>query len=245
MPGQKARQKGVRRKLNAMEEQFVGKNVLLVDDSIVRGTTSMEIVNMAKEAGALKVYFASAAPRISHPHIYGIDLASPSELIAHQRNNDEIAKHIGAEKVIFQKLEDLKEACRAAVIEGAPRREQDFEVGVFSGEYVTPVPKGYFQHIEKVRGESKKMKMMESARDAVAYGSASAEEILIATNGVEVKDDGKVVPAVTQGAPLDNGNGIRYNEAKRKFSEGEDERSPKNRMDIGLHNQADYDHTEQ
>ena len=102
MPGAKAREKGVRRKLNAMEEQFTGKTVLLVDDSIVRGTTSREIVNMATEAGAKGVYFASCSPRIRHPHIYGIDLATPSELIAHNRDDDAIALHIGAKKVIFQ-----------------------------------------------------------------------------------------------------------------------------------------------
>lgn len=257
MPGQKAREKGVRRKLNAMEEQFIGKTVLLVDDSIVRGTTSREIVNMAKEAGARKVYFASAAPRIRHPHIYGIDLASPSELIAHKRSDDEIAKHIGAAKVIFQELDDLKEACINAMISSLRPRANDtvedgvfngeFEVGVFNGEYVTPVPEGYFQHLEQVRGETKKMKVMESAREAVANGSAGAEEIQMATNGVKVTKDGSVVAAQAQpddSMPVVNGSGVLQKDTKRKFSSHEEDRSPKNRMDIGLHNQADFDYTE-
>jgi len=244
MPGQKAREKGVRRKLNAMDEQFVGKNVLLVDDSIVRGTTSREIVIMAQEAGAKKVYFASAAPRIRHPHIYGIDLASPSELIAHKRNVDEIAKHIGAEKVIFQELEDLIDACAEAVPSGkvAPNN-RDFEVGVFNGKYVTPVPDGYFAHLERIRGETKKMKVMENAREAVANGSAGTEEIQMATHGVEVNVDGKVVPA----AKHDHGHLPKVKgreELKRKLEENDHDPSPRHRMDIGLHNQHDFDFVE-
>lgn len=249
MPGQKAREKGVRRKLNAMEEQFAGKTVLLVDDSIVRGTTSREIVNMAIEAGAKNVYFASCSPRIRHPHIYGIDLASPSELIAHKRDDDAIALHIGAKKVIFQELHDLKEACAQAVPAGTTAREnQEFEVGVFNGEYVTPVPKGYFEHIEKVRGETRKMKVMESAREAVANGSAGKEEIQIATNGVEVNDDGEVVPALassTNGALAINGSRLPHTvNGKRKLEEDEQEALPRHRMDIGLHNQADFEDAE-
>lgn len=231
-----------------MEEQFAGKTVLLVDDSIVRGTTSREIVNMATESGARSVYFASCSPRIRHPHIYGIDLASPSELIAHNRDDDAIALHIGAKKVIFQELEDLKQACAQAVPAGIlARKNQEFEVGVFNGEYVTPVPNGYFTHIEKVRGETRKMKVMGNAREAVANGSAGKEEIQIAMNGVEVTDDGKVVPAPassTNGA-LANGNGAEHTpNGKRKLEEDEDEALPRRRMDIGLHNQADFEYVE-
>ena len=249
MPGQKAREKGVRRKLNAMEEQFAGKTVLLVDDSIVRGTTSREIVNMATEAGAKGVYFASCSPRIRYPHIYGIDLASPSELIAHKRDAHEIALHIGAKKVIFQELDDLKEACAQAVVPGTTaRKNQEFEVGVFNGEYVTPVPEGYFKHIENVRGKTKKMKIMENAREAVAYGFAGREEIQIATNGVEVNDDGKVIPApasTTNGALAIDGDGVLHTRnGNGKLEEDEEEALPKHRMDIGLHNQADFDYVE-
>ncbi len=249
MPGQRDREKGVRRKLNAMEEQFAGKTVLLVDDSIVRGTTSREIVNMATEAGAKGVYFASCSPRIRHPHIYGIDLASPSELIAHKRDDDAIALHIGAKKVIFQELDDLKEACAQAVPAGTTaRKNQEFEVGVFNGEYVTPVPEGYFQHIEKVRGETRKMKVMKSAREAVANGSAGREEIQIATNGVEVNDDGKVVPAqasTANGVSAINGDGVlRTRDGKINLEEDEEEAPPRHRMDIGLHNQADFEYVD-
>lgn len=106
MTGQTALEEGVGRKLNAMGEQFNGKTVLLVDDTIIRGTTCQEIVNMATEAGAESVYFASCSPRIRHPHIYGIDLASPSQLMAYKRDDDAIASHIGAKKVIFQELGD-------------------------------------------------------------------------------------------------------------------------------------------
>ena len=244
MPGQKARQKGVRRKLNAMEQHFAGKNVLLVDDSIVRGTTSREIVLMAKEAGAKKIFFASAAPRIRYPHIYGIDLSSPSELIAHKRTVDEIATHIGAEKVIFQELDDLIDAYRqAAPSDHTARETQDFEVGVFNGQYVTPVPDGYFVHLERVRGENKKMKMIESARGAVANGSADPEEIKMATNGAEVKDDGSVVASRSLNAgnmPVVNGNGSPLPNAKRKRTLEEQEK-PKRPMDISMHNQHDFE----
>ena len=184
--------------------------------------------------------------RIRYPHIYGIDLASPTELIAHKRDDDEIARHIGAEKVIFLPLDDLKEACVQAVCKGTTGREgQEFEVGVFNGEYVTPVPEGYFEHLERVRGETKKMKVMESAREAVANGSAGTKEIQMATNGVEVNGNGEVVPASSPppfGSPTINGS-CTVN-GKRPFSNYEQESSPRNRMDIGLHNQADFEYTE-
>jgi amidophosphoribosyltransferase len=182
MPSQKLRQKGVRAKLNPMKKKFEGKNVLLVDDSIVRGTTSREIVQMAREAGAKKVYFASCAPPITNAHIYGIDLASSSELIAHHRANGEIARHIGADDVIYQTLPDLIEACASL----SPRdpATQKFEVGVFCGKYVTPVEEDYFEHLEQIRGETKKMKVMESARDAILHGVADQKQIEMAAKGV-------------------------------------------------------------
>ncbi|KAK5675578.1 amidophosphoribosyltransferase [Elasticomyces elasticus] len=190
MPSQKARQRGVRAKLNAIPVEFRGKNVLLVDDSIVRGTTSREIVNMAKEAGAKKVYFSSCAPPITHAHIYGIDLASPSELIAHDRSSEAIAKHVGADGVIYQSLDDLKRACGRA---GPRGEEQEFEVGVFCGKYVTPVPKAYFDHLERVRGETRKHKIEDKAREAVIRGEADDEQIRIAANGAAVAENGEVV----------------------------------------------------
>ncbi|MCJ1233064.1 amidophosphoribosyltransferase [Varicellaria rhodocarpa] len=234
MPGQKSREKSVRRKLNPMKIKFDGMNVLLVDDSIVRGTTSREIVTMAREAGARKVYFASCAPRITHAHIYGIDLASSSELIAHHRDEDSIAAHIGAVKVIYQTLEDLKAACA----ELSPRKDQEFEVGVFCGTYVTPVEPGYFEHLERVRGETKKSKIVENARVAVVNGSASEEELQIATNGAEVSGDGTVVPASPDQAK-DGIQSKRHSLAKRPM-EDESEATPRDRMDISLHNFGDY-----
>ena len=227
-----------------MEPQFAGKIVLLVDDSIVRGTTSREIVLMAKEAGAKKVYFASAAPRIRYAHIYGIDLASPSELIAHKRTVDEIATHIGAEKVIYQELDDLIEACRHAAPPELGREKQEFEVGVFNGNYVTPVPDGYFAHLERIRGESKKMKVIESAREAVAKGSADMEELQIATNGAEVTHDGQIVPSTGSDyddTPMVNGDHSPVTGIKRRRTMDED-RPPRNRQDISIHNQTDFEY---
>ena len=191
MPSQRARQRGVRAKLNAIPVEFKNKNVLLVDDSIVRGTTSREIVNMAREAGAKKVFFSSCAPPITNAHIYGIDLASPSELIAHHRSSNDIAEHIGADAVVYQSLTDLESACAQA----SPRdpASQKFEVGVFCGKYVTPVPKDYFEHLERIRGETRKLKVLESAREAVRTGQAGENQIKMAANGVDVTDSGDVV----------------------------------------------------
>ncbi|ORY60572.1 amidophosphoribosyltransferase, partial [Pseudomassariella vexata] len=153
MPGQEERTKGVRKKLSPVLDEFEGRCVLLVDDSIVRGTTSREIVTMAREAGARKVYFASCAPPIRFPHIFGIDLAAKSDLIATDRNRQAIAKEIGAEEVFYQDLKDLEEACAECSPEDGPK---NFEVGVFCGKYVTPVPDGYFEHLDELRGKKKR-----------------------------------------------------------------------------------------
>lgn len=192
MPSQRARRRGVRAKLNAIPVEFKDKNVLLVDDSIVRGTTSREIVNMAREAGAKKVYFSSCAPPITNAHIYGIDLASPNELIAHHRSSTDIANDIGADAVIYQSLEDLESACA----QESPRdpAKQRFEVGVFCGKYVTPVPEDYFAHLERVRGESRKFKVLQSALEAVRHGIAGEEQIKMAANGVAVTNQGDIIP---------------------------------------------------
>lgn len=235
MPGQKMRESSVRRKLNPMEAQFRDRNVLLIDDSIVRGTTSREIVTMAKGAGAKKVYFASCSPRITHAHIYGIDLASPSELIAHERDDDSIAKHLGAEKVIFQSLEDLKEACKSAL----PKHLQadgptDFEVGVFCGKYCTPVSEGYFDHLEQLRGESKKMKVLDSARQAVANGIATDNQTKMVMNGAKVAGN-EVLPA-SPSAPRSH---VAPSYIMAQVGDGA---GPETRMDIGLHNYGDYIH---
>ena len=115
MPGQTQRKKSVRQKLNAINIEFKDKVVLLVDDSIVRGTTSQQIVQMAREAGAKKVYFASAAPPVRYPNVYGIDMPSPKEFVAHDRNIDQIADELGVDWLIYQELDDLIDAVNEAV----------------------------------------------------------------------------------------------------------------------------------
>ncbi|WP_299491808.1 amidophosphoribosyltransferase [uncultured Shewanella sp.] len=152
MPGQQERKKSVRRKLNAINAEFKGKNVLLVDDSIVRGTTSEQIIEMAREAGAKKVYFASAAPEIRFPNVYGIDMPTTNELIAHGRDVDAIAKLIGADGMIFQSLEDLVEAVRQE-----NPQITTFETSVFDGKYVTnDVDQAYLDHLTQLRSDDAK-----------------------------------------------------------------------------------------
>ncbi|CDH23834.1 amidophosphoribosyltransferase [Xenorhabdus bovienii] len=147
MPGQQERRKSVRRKLNANRAEFRGKNVLLVDDSIVRGTTSEQIVELAREAGAKKVYFASAAPEVRFPNVYGIDMPNANELIAHGREVDEIRQLIGADALIYQDLNDLINAVR----EENPDIEK-FECSVFDGIYVTKdIDQIYLDYLENLR----------------------------------------------------------------------------------------------
>lgn len=243
MPEQKQRQKGVRRKLNPMALEFKNKSVLLVDDSIVRGTTSREIVTMARESGARKVHFASCAPPITHAHIYGIDLASQNELVAHNYNGGEaIAKHIGADSVIYQDLDDLKAACVDAARESESKEApMNFEVGVFCGTYITPVDEEYFFHLERIRGQTRKMKVVEKAREAVASGVAEEEQIKIAANGATVDEQGRVVPAGSSTTPKPVLSGILAVNGSR-FHEEEEEQSPsvKDRMDISIHNYGDF-----
>lgn len=131
MPGQAVRKKSVRQKLNAMSTEFQGKNVLLIDDSIVRGTTSKEIIQMARDAGAASVTFASAAPPVRHPHVYGINMPSRHELIAHGRTIPEIAEELGCDHLVYQEVEDLK----AAITEGSVL--EDLDMSCFDGRYVT------------------------------------------------------------------------------------------------------------
>lgn len=151
MPGQAVRRKSVRQKLNAMSIEFRGKNVLLVDDSIVRGTTSHEIVQMAREAGANKVYFASAAPPVRFPNVYGIDMPTRAELIASGRSDAEIQVAIGADALIYQDIEQMKQA----VVETGPHLNA-FEASCFDGRYITgDVSPEYLDRIEAIRHASK------------------------------------------------------------------------------------------
>lgn len=152
MPGQASRKKSVRQKLNAIAQEFRGKNVLLVDDSIVRGTTSREIIMMAREAGAKKVYFASASPPVRFANVYGIDMPTRAELIAAFRNDEEICQEIGADALIYQDLSALKEAVRAV----NPTVTQ-FETSCFDGTYITgDVSATYLQNMEDERSKPAK-----------------------------------------------------------------------------------------
>lgn len=169
MPGQKQRKKSVQQKLNAIDLEFKDKNVLLVDDSIVRGTTSQQIIQMARNAGAKKVYFASAAPAIRHANVYGIDMPAKTELIAYGRTDDEVADAIGADKVIYQDLADLMQAVRKRNPELV-----DFDTSVFDGRYVTgDVDDAYFARLEELRNDSAKEKRNRQNADIIEMHNAS------------------------------------------------------------------------
>jgi amidophosphoribosyltransferase len=153
MPGQTLREKSVRRKLNAIDLEFRKKNVLIVDDSIVRGTTSRQIIDMAREAGARKVYFASAAPPVRYPNVYGIDMPAASELIAHGRSEKEVEALIGADWLIYQTLPDLMKA-----VQHDNADIHEFDASCFSGEYVTgDVTSDYLRRIESARSDTVKV----------------------------------------------------------------------------------------
>ncbi|KAF2969187.1 hypothetical protein GQX73_g4397 [Xylaria multiplex] len=220
LPGQKLRQKSVRRKLSAIESEFKGRTVCLVDDSIVRGTTSKEIVSMAREAGAVKVYFASCAPPLVYPHIYGIDLASPHEMIAHEKTREDIAQLIGADDLIYQDLDDLKQACAEAAPNGGVK---EFEVGVFCGKYQTAVPEGYFDHLDEVRHKNRPSHAGEVPRGAIT-GSSNP------VNGPDVNKPFTLqvpvsnLPKNVDHATLASVSGMP--------------RTPENRDDISIHNIA-------
>ncbi len=143
MPEQSEREKSVRRKLNVVDLEFRKKNVLIIDDSIVRGTTSRQIIQLAREAGARNVYFASAAPPVRYPNVYGIDMPTQQELIAYNRSEEEICAELGADRLIYQELDDLVSACA----EGN-RDISQFDTSCFSNEYITQVPEGYFENLK-------------------------------------------------------------------------------------------------
>ena len=152
MPGQSMRKKSVRQKLNAIDLEFKDKVVLLVDDSIVRGTTCKQIIQMAREAGAKKVYFASAAPAVVNPNVYGIDMPSVNELIAHGRSTEEVCEAIGADWLVYQDLDDLI----ASSTDGNPAVE-GFDCSVFNGEYITgDVTQKYLDRIDALRNDETK-----------------------------------------------------------------------------------------
>jgi len=165
MPGQAIRRKSVRQKLNPIGLEFRDKNVLLVDDSIVRGTTCRQIIQMARDAGARKVYFASAAPAVRWPNVYGIDMPSAHELIAHGRTDEEVCELIGADWLVYQDLEDLVSSSR----DGNPEIER-FDCSVFNGEYVTgDVDARYLETLHELRNDD-----IKARRDAAAAVGDSA-----------------------------------------------------------------------
>ncbi|NOX07934.1 MAG: amidophosphoribosyltransferase [Gammaproteobacteria bacterium] len=163
MPGQQERKKSVRQKLNAIELEFKGKNVLLVDDSIVRGTTSQQIIQMARDAGANKVYFASAAPAVRYPNVYGIDMPTTDELIASGRETEEVCEVIGADWLIYQDLDDLIDTVRHGNNELT-----EFDDAVFTGRYVTgDITEAYLQQLEDQRSEGAKSDRREEVDEGI------------------------------------------------------------------------------
>ncbi len=153
MPGQTLRKKSVRQKLNPIDLEFRDKNVMLVDDSIVRGTTCEEIVQMARDAGARRVYFASAAPPVRYPNVYGIDMPAANELIAHDRSVEEIRTLIGADWLVYQDLEDL-----IACVNDVNPEIEGWECSVFDGKYITgDIDAAYLSNLENQRSDAKKL----------------------------------------------------------------------------------------
>lgn len=172
MPGQAQRKKSVRQKLNAIGAEFKNKNVLLVDDSIVRGTTSGQIIEMARASGAKKVYFASAAPEVRFPNVYGIDMPSANELIAHGRELDDICDLIGADKLIFQSIEDLVAAVRVANPE-----IKGFDTSVFNGQYITnDIDQSYLDKLDAMRNNESKETSDRNAESIIDMHNEGADE---------------------------------------------------------------------
>ncbi len=169
MPGQKMRQRSVRQKLNGIDLEFRGKNVLLVDDSIVRGTTSRQIIQMARNLGARRVYFASAAPPVRFANVYGIDMPSPEELVGYGRTEEEIRQVIGADRLLFQDLEALIEAVRR----GNPGIER-FDTSCFDGDYVTgDVTSEYLERVARLRSDDAKQRALDEDQAAIELYNAS------------------------------------------------------------------------
>lgn len=199
MPGQSVRRKNVRRKLNAMAMEFQGRNVLLVDDSIVRGTTSREIIQMARDAGAKKVVMASCAPAIRYSNVYGIDMPSRHELVAHNRTEEEVAEHIQADLVIYQTLPDLVEAVQECMTTVQIKR---FDTAVFDGDYVTGgVDEAYLSGLERARGANAKLK---NAASNIAVPGTSAAVIGPPAEGAN--DPKMAAPPATSFAPPQAGD---------------------------------------
>lgn len=170
MPGQSQRRKSVRQKLNAIELEFRGKNVLLVDDSIVRGTTIQQIIQLAREAGARKVYMASAAPAVRYPNVYGIDMPTPNEFVAYNRTEEQVAAFIGADMLVYQRIDDLMQSAQ----EGN-HAIRSFDCSVFNGEYVTgDIDDSYLERLSLHRSDE-----MKQRRDAPDSNDQSNDQTVI------------------------------------------------------------------
>lgn len=183
MPGQGQRKKSVRQKLNPIELEFEGKNVLLVDDSIVRGTTCQEIIQMARDAGARQVFFASAAPPVKYPNVYGIDMPARHELIAHGHTVEEVRQMIGADRLIYQDLDDLIEAAR----EGNPQIEA-FDCAVFDGQYVTgDIDEAYLERLEQGRGRGNRPATRNATVNIIGDDDQRADQAPVDLSGVKAE----------------------------------------------------------
>ncbi|KAI8874213.1 amidophosphoribosyltransferase [Ramicandelaber brevisporus] len=228
MPEQEMRRKSVRRKLNAMDLEFEGKNVLLVDDSIVRGTTSKEIITMAREAGAKKVYFASASPIVRFPNVYGIDMPSSLDLVGHDRDDKSIALLLGADRVIYQTIEDLIDCCRRFNPKIA-----HFDTSVFDGQYVTPsVNEQYLAGLQTSRpvassrhGSPQPCPSSLSGRQSNALGVTAPQPPVVTASASAVSDAGD-----------SNVRGHRSGGAHDDDEYPYDEPIPLAKETIGLHN---------
>jgi amidophosphoribosyltransferase len=249
MPGQELRRKNVRRKLNAMALEFAGKNVLIVDDSIVRGTTSKEIIQMARDAGAAKVIMASCAPPIRfvlsslfsplfpnltfsfrrYPNVYGIDMPSRKELVAHGRTEEEISEYIGADLTIFQTLPDLVESCR----QFNPKIAQ-FDCAVFTGEYVTgDIDIKYLEHIEGLRNDAAQKKKNSGSMTTVNGASSSSSSDPVEKNTSNVVRETQPLQDVSGGGEVAGGGD--FSNAVGLANEGE-QSSMSGSMVMGLAN---------
>jgi amidophosphoribosyltransferase len=172
MPGQGQRRKSVRQKLNAIGSEFKGKNVLLVDDSIVRGTTSREIVQMARDSGARNVFFASAAPPVLFPNVYGIDMPTRDELIAYGRSVDEVCREITADRLVYQDVDALKRS-----ISDVNPALRNFEASCFDGVYVTgDITPAYLDRLESARHNPTKVVQEDAGRTQLNLNPAVAAE---------------------------------------------------------------------
>jgi amidophosphoribosyltransferase len=193
MPGQATRRKSVRLKLNTIKSEFAGKNVLLVDDSIVRGTTANEIVQMARDAGAKKVYFTSAAPPIRYPNIYGIDIPTQKELVAFECDEQQVSDKIGSDWVVYQDLEDLEDA----VSDAATFPIEKYETSCFSGEYVTgeKIGDSYFEKLYASRNEAAKLRRVSKLNGVATASEVTAKRRISGGSGCESMSNDKRILA--------------------------------------------------